>query len=228
MTYQQGRRTVRRRLASLAYRRRISWLDKLNENVDFVARVPQLFRTAHAVADPVSLYQHVSDVAIGGAAVDYLEFGVYEGWSIGQWARLNRHPESRFVGFDTFTGLPEDWNAMRRAGAFDVQGAAPRQDDPRVSFVAGLFQATLVGFLRSFEPRHQLVVHLDCDLYSSTLFCLAALDRHMPRGTIVVFDEFYDVLHEFAAYRDYSAAFMRTWSGIAYTPQYVQVAMRLE
>jgi hypothetical protein len=212
----------------MAYRRRLDWLDKLNENVDFVAKVPPLFRSAAATPDPTTLYRQVNDIALRNVPIDYLEFGVYEGWSIRQWSQLNPHPGSRFVGFDTFTGLPEDWNALRKAGAFDVKGVSPSDTDSRVTFVAGLFQKTLVDFLRGFELRNQLVVHIDCDLYSSTLFCLATLDRHMPPGSVVIFDEFYDVLHEFAAYRDYTAAFMRSWDGIAYTPQYVQVALRLK
>jgi hypothetical protein len=227
MTYQPGRSTVRRRIASFTYRKRIAWLDRLNENVDFVRGVPALFQSATAVDDPVALYTHVNNVALGNVPIDYLEFGVYEGWSIRQWAGLNRNPESRFIGFDTFTGLPEDWNAMRKAGAFDVKGQPPREDDQRVSFVVGMFQHTLVDFLRTFGLRNQLVVHIDCDLYSSSLFCLATLDRHMPAGTVVMFDEFYDVLHEFAAYRDYCSAFLRSGRGIAYTPEYIQVALRL-
>jgi hypothetical protein len=228
MTYQPGRQTARRRFASIAYRRRLAWLDKLNENVDFVDKVPPLFRSAVLVPDPIALYRQVNDIALTNVPIDYLEFGVYEGWSIRQWSKLNQHPDSRFVGFDTFTGLPEDWNALRKAGAFDVKGASPDEPDPRVSFVAGLFQETLVGFLRGFEAKSQLVIHIDCDLYSSTLFCLTTLDRHMPPGSVLIFDEFYDVLHEFAAYRDYTAAFMRSYDGIAYTPHYVQVALKLK
>jgi hypothetical protein len=227
MDYQPGRRTLKRRLASVAYRSRIGWLDRLNENVDFVDRVPPLFTAAQAVADPLALYRHVNSVTVGNIPIDYLEFGVYQGWSIQQWANLNTHPDSRFVGFDTFTGLPEDWNELRKAGAFNVNGNLPPATDARVSFVAGLFQHTLVDFLRNFHFRNQLIIHIDCDLYSSTLFCLATLDRHMPPGTVVMFDEFYDVLHEFAAYRDYSDSFMRTWQGLCYTPEYVQVALRL-
>jgi methyltransferase family protein len=205
--------TTRRRLASLAYSRRLEVLDRLNENVDFVAMIPPLLRTAEEVADPVALYSHVSTTTLQDTAIDYLEFGVFEGWSMSQWTALNRHPDSRFVGFDTFTGLPEDWNLWRKAGAFDVSGRWPD---------------TLVDFLRTFEVKNKLIVHIDCDLYSSTLFCLATLDRQMPSGTVVIFDEFYDLLHEFAAYRDYSAAFMRSWRGIAYTPGYIQVALSLD
>ena len=116
----------------------------------------------------------------------------------------------------------------KRAGAFNADGKTPAIDDARVQFVAGLFQDTLVRFLQGFEIRNQLVVHIDCDLYSATLFCLATLDRHMPRGTVLIFDEFYDVLHEFRAFREYNEAFKRSWRGLAYTHHYTQVALRLE
>ena len=70
-------------------------------------------------------------------------------------------------------------------------------------------------------------MHIDCDLYSAALFCLATLDPIMRAGTIVIFDEFYDVLNEFAAFRDYSEAFMRKWRSIAYTDNYIEVALGL-
>jgi len=222
-----GRLTLGRRLANLAFRRRVRLLDKLNENADFLGLVPAMCRDARAVDTPLALYRHVNDTVLGDVAVDYLEFGVYEGWSISQWAEINRHANSRFVGFDTFTGLPEDWNDWRKAGAFDVKGRLPQTTDSRITFVPRMFQQTLVDFLRGFKVANQMVVHIDCDLYSSTLFSLTTLDRHMPPGTIVVFDEFYDVLHEFAAYRDYVSAFIRRGHGLGYTPAYVQVALRL-
>jgi hypothetical protein len=54
-----------------------------------------------------------------------------------------------------------------------------------------------------------LIVHNDSDLYSSTLFCLTTLDRIIAPGTIVIFDEFGDVMHEFRALQDYLASYRR-------------------
>jgi O-methyltransferase len=216
-----------RHLAGRVYRRRIQLVDRLSENVDFFAMIPPLFSSAELVADRISLHRYVNDIVLHKRAVDYLEFGVFQGDSLRLWLAMNADPSSTFLGFDTFTGLPEDWTSDKRAGTFDVQGKLPELDDPRVRLVPGLFQESLAQSLRSFRIEHQLVLHIDCDLYSAALFCLATLDPFMRPGTTVIFDEFYDVLHEFAAFRDYSAAFRRKWVGLAYTEGYTQVALQV-
>ena len=83
----------------------------------------------------------------------FLEFGVFEGNSIRRWAKLNSHPESRFVGFDSFEGLPTKWR-QRPAGHFSTGGQPPDIDDPRVSFVKGWFHDTVPGFLDTL-PSHE-------------------------------------------------------------------------
>lgn len=67
--------------------------------------------------------------------------------------RINTCPDSRFFGFDTFEGLPEDWTAGNtRKGGFDVGGAVPDLPDPRVRFVKGLFQETRRPSCRASNP----------------------------------------------------------------------------
>jgi hypothetical protein len=143
---------------------------------------------------------------------------------------LNTCPESRFVGFDTFRGLPETWHKgaeVMKAGTFDTGGQVPQIDDSRVSFVAGLFQDTLPGFLKDFSPSGAVVLHNDSDLYSATLYTLALCNPVLPAGSIIIFDEFQCILHEYRAFEDWTAAFLRKFEVLGVTTNYTQVAVRL-
>lgn len=144
------------------------------------------------VRDRGRYFEAISDF-LGGPyhPLTLLEFGVYRGDSLRQWAELNRHPDSRLVGFDSFTGLPERWRG-RPAGYFDCQGRSPAIPDARVSFVAGWFNRTLPGALDRLLPvpaGHRLLVHLDADLYSAALYCLSTLSARVGPFA-VMFDEF--------------------------------------
>jgi O-methyltransferase len=158
------------------------------------------------------LYKHVSEKEISGMPIDYLEFGVWKGKSLRFWSEISLHPESRFWGFDTFTGLPEDWQNVfntRKAGFFSVEGDLPQFEDKRVRLVQGLFQDTLPRFLDSSSLSHRIVVNCDADLYSSTLYILSSLDRFLKHGDIILFDEFKSAVHEYRAFLDYTIAFRR-------------------
>jgi hypothetical protein len=118
-----------------------------------------------------------------------LEFGVFEGYSIKKFAELNSNNDSSFIGFDSFEGLPEDWTATRKKGAFNVNGSLPYVSDSRVSFVKGWFQNTLPDFLQKLDSLENLIVHYDADIYSATLYVLLQLDA-MKFPYYAIFDEF--------------------------------------
>jgi O-methyltransferase len=176
------------------------------------------------------LYDHLMANVIKGQSVDYLEFGVYQGESIAYWASHEKNPESRFYGFDTFTGLPEAWkkfNGDRAEGVFDCGGATPQINDTRVKFVKGLFQDTLDDFLSGFDSRSQLILHNDSDLYSATLYVLTRCHDLLKPGAVVIFDEFSSVLNEFRALADYCSAYCRKYEVLGATNEYFgQVAIR--
>ena len=179
--------------------------------------------------DRKKMYQCVNDRFIGKAPIDYCEFGVAGGHSFKDWIELNPHPESRFFGFDSFEGLPEDWQTNTLKGAFSTKGRIPATGDPRETFIVGLFQDTVAEFSRNFTRKNRLVLHMDADLYSSTLYCLMNFDQHITPGTIILFDEFTarNFTDEFAALQDYCAACYRDYTVIVTRNDYVKLAIEI-
>jgi O-methyltransferase len=206
---------------------------------DVICNLPKIeeWRKKHVAKDcptfeqRTELYEHLNQNVLGGGAIDYLEFGVFQGESIRYWSSMNRDSASRFYGFDTFTGLPETWQKFTGHMAkdtFDCGGSVPQIDDGRVQFVKGLFQDTLDNFLSSLERRSPLVLHNDSDLYSATLYVLTRCHDMLVPGSIVVFDEFSSVLNEFKALGDYCSAYRREYEVLGVTASYfAQVAIRL-
>ena len=80
----------------------------------------------------------------------FFEFGVSQGHSFRWWVEHIRHPDSQFIGFDTFTGLPENWGYYKK-GDMSSQGKTPDIDDSRCRFIPGIFQNTLPEFLKTFD-----------------------------------------------------------------------------
>ena len=105
----------------------------------------------------------------------YLEFGVGRGKSI-RW--IGAHADRTVYGFDSFDGIPEYWNG-NPVGAF-AQSKLPKVPD-NVKFEVGLFDATIPGFLEAHSDPVSLL-HVDCDLYSSTVTIFAALGPRLQPG----------------------------------------------
>lgn len=194
---------------------RVRWIKTVRECVD-----SPMFHSRE------EMYKHLNQNFFSDP-IDLFEFGVYKGDSLREWCALNTHPQTRFFGFDSFEGLPEDWTSEWPKGSFNTSKQLPDIGDTRIQFVSGWFQRTLPGFLMSYKPKNRLVIHNDSDLYSSTLFCLTAMDRLIVPGTIVIFDEFSDALHEYRALTDYAIAYMRKFSIIAATERFVQAAIQV-
>jgi Methyltransferase domain len=119
----------------------------------------------------------------------FLEFGTYKGDSINLLSRFA--PRSTFYGFDSFQGLPEGWTAGTREGGLSTHGRVPRVRR-NVELIPGFFEDTLPQFLDRHPNAPAAFVHVDCDLYSSTLTVLRTLKPRLQIGTVLVFDEYYN------------------------------------
>lgn len=175
------------------------------------------------------LYQYVIDEHGLGGPIDYLEFGVYHGESLRWWADHNSDPTTRFYGFDVFTGLPDAWVGLP-AGTFTTHGQVPTFDDPRVGLEIGLFQDALPSFLAREALDRRTVIHLDADLYTSTLYVLTTLAPRLRPGDVILFDELgsaYGVSHEFRALEDFTSSYRFQYRLLAGTRRYLQAAIEM-
>jgi hypothetical protein len=156
-----------------------------------------------------AVFESVAD-QVRDKKVLYLEFGVYKGASIRYWSRELRHPEALLHGFDSFEGLPEDFGRLRK-GTFNVGGAIPEIDDPRVRFFKGWFEDSLPKY--SVPPHEVLVITIDADLYSATKYVLRFLRPHLKVGTFIYFDDMSRPDHEPRAFDEFMCE-----SGIKFKP----------
>lgn len=175
------------------------------------------------------LFQHVTEVdQLANVPICYFEFGVHKGESIKWWSEMNRDPASRFLGFDSFEGLPEDWSTSKQAGHFSTGLKTPETNDTRVEFVPGWFHRTLFSKVQMLVTEDRAVIHMDADLYRSTIFPLCVIGPHLKNGDILIFDEFIDSSHEFRAFEDARTIFGWGFDVLGATRGYAQVAFRLK
>jgi Macrocin-O-methyltransferase (TylF) len=132
----------------------------------------------------------------------YMEFGVFEGTSMRLWSRLLKNPSSKLIGFDSFEGLPEDYSDATPKGMFAVGRKPPTVPDGRVSFVVGYFDQSLPTF--QIPSHDQLIIFMDADLYSSTIYVLRRFRESIVVGTIIIFGQFSDNRnHELKAFEEF-------------------------
>jgi hypothetical protein len=174
------------------------------------------------------LYQSVLNILNEEkAAFNYLEFGVCRGESFKWWLENTKNSEHLMVGFDTFEGLPENWGVFKKG---DMNAEIPLIEDPRGRFVKGLFQDTLPSFLKEGHLTNdkKLIVHLDADLFTSTLYVLTTLAPYLKKGDILFFDEFNVPNHEFFAFKMFCDSYYIKTKLLGAVNNYYQVAIEIE
>ena len=142
----------------------------------------------------------------------FYEFGVWRASSFKYLINVFK----KGYGFDTFTGLPEDWceengSVAQKAGTYTSDGNVP--DIKGGEFIVGKFEDTLPAFFAESRPMAS-IINFDADLYSSTICALNYSKSVMDRDTILIFDEFiingsweqdeFKALNEFCSINDCS------------------------
>lgn len=110
-----------------------------------------------------------------------LEFGVADGHTL---RILAHHRPGQVFGFDSFQGLPEPWRPGHPQGIF----ACDQPDVPGATIIPGPFADTLPPWFATHALNQIGLLHIDCDLYTSTATVLTHL-HYLHPGTVIVFDE---------------------------------------
>lgn len=150
-------------------------------------------------------------VSKGKVPGDYLEFGVFRGASFIRAMKIHDYlfrrkrqlEQMQFYAFDSFQGLPDISSPVdREVPQFEGgQYAAGRDlflgnlkkagvDVAKVHLVPGFYQDSLNARTKATLPlRAAAIVHIDCDLYESTLQVLDFLTDYIQDGTVILFDD---------------------------------------
>ncbi|EKE14098.1 MAG: methyltransferase [uncultured bacterium] len=139
---------------------------------------------------------------------DYLEFGVFEGYtfvSAYHFAQKQRLKSMKFYAFDSFGGLPEikgiddegfqhfdkgQWSCDE--DKFKKIISKKRVDLNKTEIVPGWFDKVLNEETKKRLPlKKAAVIWIDCDLYESTVPVLNFITDYVQNGTILIFDDFF-------------------------------------
>jgi hypothetical protein len=154
-----------------------------------------------------------------------VEFGVEKGASLRHLAGLTKRDVH---GFDSFEGLPGDWTGTREGkAAFSRDGKLPKVP-ANAKLHVGWFDATLPGFLAANAGPCALV-HVDCDIYSSTVTIFSLLKDRIGAGTVIVFDEYFNYpgwrQHEYKAFQEFIAQTGMKYSYLGFSAEKGHVAV---
>lgn len=195
----------------------------LKSTVDYIDdKMPDAmgFKTQRA------LIEHVLKEEIPKAG-HLLELGVFRG---GTARFISKRIDGRTLhGFDSFEGLPDKWGGFDLGkGALDMHGKLPSVPS-NVTLYKGLFNKTLPDWSKK-NPGMIAFMHIDCDIYSSTVDILRDLSDQIGTGTVVLFDEYFNYPnwenHEFRAWQEFAERRCLRYTYLGYARQ--QVAVRVE
>ncbi len=171
-------------------------------------RFPHFKNSAEAVSEGVNDSRYkllkLSCDLIKNIPGDIAEFGVHIGLTFRYIIDVT-DDSRKYFGFDSFEGMPtSEYSTTYVKGMFAVKNL-PVFDSKNVILTKGWFSDTLVG-KPSFDKLS--FVHIDCDIYESTILALNYCYPFLSNNSIIQFDEIHKVksnylLHEYKAWDEF-------------------------
>lgn len=182
--------------------------------------------TQPSFKDDYLLRQHTCQNWLDDTLDLVIETGVAGGRSIRQLARLL--PNDTIWGFDSFEGLPSNWNPFYGKGSFRQERLPDVPNN--VSLVQGLIEKTLPTWRQQHTGTIRLL-HIDTDAYDPARQALKILSSGIVPGTVIIFDEYLNYptwqQHEYRAWRDFVRETKIRYEYLGYVSRHQQVALRV-
>ena len=139
---------------------------------------------------------------------DYCEFGIYKGYTFLHAQKVAQKlgvSDMRFIGFDSFEGLPEPegqdivtdshqpfYKGQYAASLEYVRSQLDRRgvDWDQSFLIPGYFDESFKSeTVKELNIERVAIALVDCDLYSSTVDVLTFLDARLMDGAVVIMDD---------------------------------------
>ena len=173
----------------------------LEETIEFIDK-----NMPDAVCFPPSPKERLLDYALSKISKDgdILEFGVRAGESITHIS--NKLKDKTIHGFDSFEGLPEDWEGFEFLKSDFTQNGIMPTVPGNVILHKGWFDKTIPEYNKKNDNDISFI-NLDCDIYSSTKTVLDELGNKITTGTIILIDDFFNYRnwkqHQYKAFQEF-------------------------
>jgi len=193
------------------YRKLFSTKKMQAYNKNFVTNISDL-RQYKSLTYWNNHFNHLCENNVEG---DLIECGVGNGLTL-SYMLFNltfneKHFNRRYVGFDSFDGFPEpsnednsprnpqkgEWNHTDEEFVISNLNDLGFEDEhyKKIKFVKGFFEKTFQ--LEKANVKKVALLHIDCDLYSSTKFSLETWFDKVEKNGLIIFDEYLNSILKF-------------------------------
>lgn len=176
-------------------------------SIDDFASVENITRGADQLQMRLDELAHVLDMDMPRGY--YMQFGVHKAFTLNHMARIR--PDVHWYGFDSFEGLPHDWNLGGKAiPASKFRLAEPPKVKENVSLIKGWFKDSLPIF-EALMSEPCAFIDIDSDVYESARDVLWILNDLIVPGTLIRFDELCDWRMKGWVERETPVSLYTTW-----------------
>lgn len=154
----------------------------------------------HNLGKYLQINKAIFNTAIDSVEGDYIEFGIFTGACINHanisWNKIKKNYQIKrnFYGLDSFEGFPDD-NEHKHFESNNFKSSLAFSKKLEKKFlnqcyvVPGYFHESIPLLQKNYDLKKIAIAFIDCDLYSSSLPCIAFIKKNISNGGYIIIDD---------------------------------------